>query len=699
MKPETISPLASRADSRTRRCYAGPAFPLPSPALPWPTRSIRLLFILSAGLLFTHSLAAAEDWSVTSPNGDVRLAVRLADLGGSADYLKSRARLYYRVEQGPAASRATVIGDSPLGLEIAGLDLLDGLQFTSSSQPQPIDDTYTMVRGKRRQCHNRANQVTLAFRNPAGQALEIDLRAYDDGAAFRYRVPGNGSEVRTLTAEATGFALPADARLWMAPSDKPSTYSPAYETYYENEIPAGTVSPSGKGWSFPVLFRTGDSRHWGLITEANLGTGFCATRLSSTALGGVYRIALPDPEEGHGTGSVNPMAQLPWEMPWRVFILGSSLANIVESTLVTDLSAPSQIENPDWIRPGRVAWSWWSDPPSPQDGEKQKRFVDLAAAMGWEYMLVDANWTIMDNGNIHDVIRYAQSKGIGVLLWYNSGGPHNVVTEKPRGNLAAPELRRFEFDLLRKWGVKGVKVDFFQSDKQNVIQLYQDILRDAAAAGILVDFHGCTLPRGWSRTWPNLMSMEAVRGEECYIFDPQFPDRAPVQNTILPFTRNTVGPMDYTPVGFSNNRYPHRTTWAHELALAVLFETGLLHFTDKAEAYLTLPDAPKQFLRNVPVTWDDTRFVAGYPGQFAILARRKGDTWYLAGVNGGKEAREERVRLGSWLGTGSFTMERIGDGADGRSFSNETQSVVADREFVVKLHPFGGFVATLKPAR
>lgn len=693
-----ISASTSRADGGLNRWSANSICAAPSPTLPLLRAWKRvLLATVSAGLLQGFSAAGAESWAVTSPSGDVRISVQLADLGGTADYPKNRSRLYYRVEQGPEGRRATVVGDSPLGLQITGSDLLDGLQFQSASEPRLIEESYEMVRGKRRQCHNRAHQVTLAFRNPAGQSLEIDLRAYDDGAAFRYRVPGSGDALHVLNAEATGFALPADAKLWMAPSDKATTYSPAYETYYENEIAVGTASPTGKGWSFPVLFRTGDSQHWGLITEANLGANFCGTRLSSTAPAGVYRIALPDPDEGHGTGSVNPASKLPWEMPWRVILLGSSLANIVESTLVTDVSAPSQIKDTAWIRPGRVAWSWWSDNPSPQDGAKQKRFVDLAAAMGWEYVLVDANWDIMDNGNIHDVIRYAKSKGIGVLLWYNSGGAHNVVTEKPRGDLEAPELRRFEFDLLRKWGVKGVKVDFFQSDKQNVIDLYWGILRDAAAAGILVDFHGCTLPRGWSRTWPNLMSMEAVRGEECYIFDPQYPERAPVQNTILPFTRNTVGPMDYTPVGFSDNRYPHRTTWAHELALSVLFETGLLHFTDKVEAYLTLPEAPKQFLKNVPVTWDDTRFVAGYPGQFAILARRQGDIWYLAGVNASQDARETRIQLGAWLGSGRYEMERIGDGADARSFSTDNQQVGAGQEFTVNLRPFGGFVATLKP--
>jgi hypothetical protein len=386
-------------------------------------------------------------------------------------------------------------------------------------------------------------------------------------------------------------------------------------------------------------------------------------------------------------------------MPWRIIIVGASLASIVESTLVEDVCEPSRLKDTSWVKPGRVAWSWWSDNPSPQDGAKQKKFVDLAAEMGWEYVLVDANWDIMDNGNIHDVIRYARSKGVGVLLWYNSGGPHNIVTEKPRDTLTYREVRRFELSLLKKWGVKGIKVDFFQSDKQNVIDLYQGILADAAEHQIMVNFHGCTLPRGWSRTWPHLMTMEAVRGEECYIFDDKFPERAAVQNTIHPFVRNAVGPMDYTPVGFSDNRYPHRTTFAHELALCVLFESGWVHFADKAEAYLVLPAAPRDFLKRVPVAWDDTRFVAGYPAQFVILARRSGDTWYLAGVNGQGKPREERLKLGSWLAPGNYDLALIGDGADARSFDNRTQRIEAGGEFMVKMLPYGGFVATIKPAK
>lgn len=654
------------------------------------------VFVLLGMLLASH-LATAATWSVNSPNGQVKLSVQLADLSGKADFPRGAA-LYYRVEQGPEGGRTVVINDSPLGLRLQGQDFVTSLRLETESAPKLIEESYEMPHGKRRQCRNRANHLTLSFRNAAGQPMELDLRAYNDGAAFRYRLPGSSSATHTLESEATGFAVPTDAKLWMAPSDKPTTYAPAYETYYENGIAPGTASPLGLGWSFPVLLRTPEGR-WGLITEAGAGPSFCATRLANTAPHGVYRIAFPDPAEGNGQGSTKPSSTLPWEMPWRVVIVGDSLGAIVESTLVTDVCPPSRVKDTSWIKPGRVAWSWWSDNPSPQDGAKQLKFVDLAAEMGWEYVLVDANWDIMDNGNIHDVLRHAKKKGVGVLLWYNSGGPHNVVTEKPRDTLTYSPVRRYELELLKKWGVKGIKVDFFQSDKQDVINLYHGLLQDSAEHQIMINFHGCTLPRGWERTWPHLMSMEAVRGEECYIFDPKFPEAAPVQNTITPFTRNAVGPMDYTPVGFSDNKYPHRSTFAHELALAVLFESGWVHFADKAESYLKLAREPKNFLKHLPVAWDDSHFVTGYPGQFAVIARRKGDTWYLAGVNGQNQPRQERLKLGAWLPAGRYELTRIGDGKDARSFASGAERFEAGQEIPVAMRPYGGFVATLKPAK
>jgi hypothetical protein len=660
------------------------------------------VFCLLAATTLACVAVGAQEWSVTSPNGQIKLSVQLALREAAPPYPVGHG-LSYRVEQGAVGSRVAVVGDSPLGLALRGQQFVTGLRFDTAQPVRPLEEAYEMPHGKRRQCRNRANQLTLGFRNAAGLPLELDLRAYDDGVAFRYRLrqPDAGSRdwaAAEMEREGTGFAVPAGAKWWLAPSDKATTYSPAYETYYENGISSDTPASLGLGWSFPALFQTPEGR-WGLITEADVGTNYCATRLSSRATNGVYFVEWPDPAEGNGTGSVRPVSSIPWEMPWRVIVLGASLGTIVESTLVQDVCPPSQVKDAGWIKPGRVAWSWWSDNPSPQDGAKQKQFVDLAAEMGWEYVLVDANWDIMDNGNIHEVIRYATSKGIGVLLWYNSGGPHNVVTEKPRDTLTYKPVRRHELELLKKWGVKGIKVDFFQSDKQNVIGLYHDILRDAAEHQIMVNFHGCTLPRGWERTWPHLMAMEAVRGEECYIFDPRYPEMAPGQNTITPFTRNAVGPMDYTPTAFSDNRYPHRTTAAHELALAVLFESGWVHFADKAEAYLGLPAEPKNFLKQVPVAWDDTRFVAGYPGQFAILARRKGDTWYFAGVNGQGQAREEQIQPGAWLRAGTYELASIGDGADARSFDSTTRRLEAGQSFSMKMLPYGGFVATLKPVR
>lgn len=648
---------------------------------------------LSAAFAAIAPAIQAQSWSVTSPNDQIAIVISLADLGGRAD-LPPGKRLYYRVESGSQGQRKTVLADSPLGLRLREEDFVDGLRFDTAAPIRLIEESYELLHGKRKSCRNRAHHLTLAFRNAADQPLELDFRAYDNGIAFRYRLPGSAG-VQTIESEATGFAVPAGAKLWMAPSDEATMYKPAYETFYARELTPGTPAPLGNGWAFPVLLQTA-AGGWALITESGTGPEYCACRLASTAPAGIYRIAFPIPGEGNGLGAVQPTWTLPWEMPWRVIVVGDGLGAIVESTLVTDVCPPSQRKDTAWIKPGRVAWSWWSDPPSPQDGAKQKRFVDLAAEMGWEYLLIDANWDIMDHGNVHDVLRYAKDKGVGVLLWYNSGGPHNIVTEKPRDTLTARSVRRYELDLLRNWGVKGIKVDFFQSDKQNVMGLYRGLLQDAADYQIMLNFHGCTLPRGWERTWPHLMSMEAVRGAENYIFAADYPDQAPIQNTILPFARNAVGPMDFTPVTFTDHKYPHRTTAAHELALPVVFESGWLHFADKPEAYRSLPPQPLQFLKTVPVTWDETRLVDGYPGRFAVLARRKSDTWYLAAINGQNEPQSLNLATAPWLPPGRYEMQRIADGPDARSFDCQTQALDAAGTIAVNLAPRGGFVATLK---
>jgi hypothetical protein len=316
--------------------------------------------------------------------------------------------------------------------------------------------------------------------------------------------------------------------------------------------------------------------------------------------------------------------------------------------------------------------------------------------MGWEYSLVDANWTLMDGGDVRQLARYAADKGVGLLLWYNSGGPHNIVTEKPRGCLDQAEVRRFEFELLNQWGVKGIKVDFFQSDKQNLMQLYQDILRDADEFKLLVNFHGCTVPRGWSRTYPHLLSMEAVRGAENYTFSPEYPEKAPWHNTILTFTRNVVGPMDYTPVAFTNGGHAPRTTVGHELALSVVFESGLLHLADRVSAYRELAPAPQQWLKTIPVAWDETRLLGGFPGQWLVVARRQGSDWYLGGING--QDQPQQVTLDwQFLADGTYRLQVIEDGARDRSFADRELSVDRAHPLELKLPPRGGFVGRLSP--
>ena len=379
-------------------------------------------------------------------------------------------------------------------------------------------------------------------------------------------------------------------------------------------------------------------------------------------------------------------------------MVGKSLGDIVQSTLVTHLSAPSILTDDRWVRPGRVSWSWWSDPASPRNQVTLRQFVDLAAEMGWEYSLADANWTEMEKDAISNLVQYANSKSVGIILWYNSGGPHNTVTEKPRDRMFDKDLRRKEFQLLKNLGVKGVKVDFFQSDKQNIIQLYEDILKAAADFQIMVNFHGCTLPRGWSRTYPHLMSMEAVRGAESYIFDPLFPKQAPSHNAILPFTRNVVGPMDYTPVAFSNNNYPHLTTAVHELALSVVFESGWIHFADRVAAYRNLPDRPRQFLKQVPAAWDELYFVDGAPSRFVVLARRKGEQWFIGGINGTPNEKTISIKF-DFLHANTWKMLEIRDGDPQNPFVEAVRQVKRSDLLEIPMNAYGGFVLHLMPDR
>ena len=346
-----------------------------------------------------------------------------------------------------------------------------------------------------------------------------------------------------------------------------------------------------------------------------------------------------------------------WLSPWRVIIVGE-LKDVVASTLVTDVSAPCRIEDTSWIKPGSVSWIYWAYNHGSNDYQIVKKYVDMAVEMHWPYVLIDAEWDEMKNGgNIEDAIRYAFDKGVKPILWYNSStawikawgapGPHE--------RLNAPEKREREFAWLEKMGVAGVKIDFFAGDKQETMEYCIDLLECAARHHLMVNFHGATIPRGWQRTYPNLVSVEAVYGAEWYNNNATLTPKAAAHNATLPFTRNVIGPMDYTPCTFSDSQHKHITTHAHELALSVLFESPMLHWADKPESYLVQPKEVKDFMSALPTTWDETRLLGGYPGEWVVIARRSGKTWYIAGINGKDEPQTLSFDT-SFLPKGKYTL-------------------------------------------
>lgn len=649
-------------------------------------------FVMVMGAAATAG--ANGNWTVQSPGGDLALVLTL----GPAAQGPAEGVFTYTVHRGPRGARGIVVRPSPLGLRRSDEAFVQGLRFVEASRTVTVDESYSVPHGKRRRVRHHARQRTVTFANASGARLEVDLRAADDGVAFRYRFPEQDRATRRLVEETTGFHLPPGTTAWMTPHQPPGRYTPAYEDYF-GEVPAGTAAPTPSGWSFPALFKVDGGRHWVLVTEAGVDHSHCGSRLASEAPDGLYRVRLPEPGEGMGVGEVEPSSALPWTLPWRVLIVGGSLARVVESTLVSDLSPPSTVADTSWVRPGRASWSWWSDSPSPKSERALTEFVDLAAEMGWEYSLVDANWNELPPGALERVLAHARRKGVGILLWYNSGGPHNDVTEAPRDRMHAREARRAELARLREWGVKGVKVDFWHSDKQDRIRQYLDVLRDAADYGLLVNFHGCTLPRGWSRTHPHLMSMEGVMGAEQYKFKASYPEKAAAHNTLLAFTRNVVGPMDYTPVTFTDHKYPRLTTDAHELALSVVFESGIQHYADSVAAYRALPEPARAFLRAVPAAWDDTRLLAGEPGRLAVFARRSGRSWFVGGINGQAAAQSFELDL-RFLPAGVYDLTLIVDGKTPRgSLTATTRRVKAGDRVPVSVLARGGFVARVEPAR
>ncbi|MGF7139391.1 hypothetical protein FHS86_001703 [Roseimarinus sediminis] len=620
--------------------------------------------------------AQSQKATVVSPNGKINI-----DLLNRQN--QERGNWYLQVNYTDSCSTTEVLGGIDLGLSRNDQDFFNELKLLKAGKPLRINEQYTAIHGKRSQCSNSANQIVVNFENAGKARMNLIIRAYNDGVAFRYEFPEKEGSF-TITDEHTAYLVPDSTLRWLQKFDLSN------EGLYKE-----TNKAQDKGdWCYPALFKANGNNCWYLVHEAAIDRSYCATKLSNYAENAAYKVTLPYEHEGEGKAL--PHITLPWKSPWRVVIMGQ-LSDIVESTLVDDVSKPSVLTKSDWIQPGAASWNYWSDNHGTRDFQTVCRFTDLAAAMNWPYTLFDWEWDAMTNGgDVEDAAKYALSKGVKPLIWYNSG-MFKWITATPVDRMLTHANRMKEFAWLKSVGFAGVKIDFFLSEKQYMIDYYLDILDDAAQNEMMVYFHGCLVPRGWARTYPHLMTYEGVRGAEWYNNNPELTTTAPVHNTILPFTRNVVGSMDYTPVTFTNSQHPHLTSYGHELALSVLFESGMQHFADRPEGYDALPDAPKNFLRQVPNTWDDTQLLDGYPGKDVIMARRKGTDWYLGGINAEVHGEKVKTLNFSFLPEGiKYKLTLITDGAHDKAFSTQYLLVDTTSEIEVKMLRRGGFAASLK---
>ena len=551
-----------------------------------------------------------------------------------------------------------------------------------------VTANYQMLAGKKSTCTNQANEYVAKL---SGN-LQLVLRLYNDGAAFRYELSNLKGK---LPKEQTAYMIPEGTKRWML------QWSDSYEGFYPMST-TGKIKPIGRmagvvkspegynlRWGFPTLVEP-QKGVFMLLSEANIERNQAAACLYTE--GDLLRVT-PDVNEVNLRGK--------WHSPWRIAIIGN-MQDLIQSTLVTDVSEPCKLNDTSWIKPGVVSWIYWAYNHGSNDYNIIKKYVDMAVTLKLPYVLIDAEWDEMKDGRtIEEAVAYANQKGIKPMIWYNSTVGWIDGAPTPKYRLNKPEDREKEFAWCEKIGVAGVKIDFFSGDCQRDMTYCIDLLECAAKHHLLVNFHGATVPRGWQRTYPNLMSTEGVYGAEWYNNVPTFTNVAASHNTTLPFTRNIIGPMDYTPCTFSDSQHPHITSDAHELALTVLYESALQHLADKPESYLVQPQQVQDFFGKLPTTWDETRYVSGYPGESVVLARRSGETWYVAGINGTDNKKVLDVDLSFISGAKCVQTFADADPAQYQLSGNKDWLITQGNQIPKQIatQPRGGFVLVIKSQR
>ena len=633
----------------------------------------------------------ATERKITSPDG--KLVVVVSDTDGKATY-----SVTYDDE--------LFIASSPLGMKTNIGDFTSELSIGEDVKVSLIENEYNLPNIKKSSVKYSAGKAIVPFMKDGKTAFDVEFSVSNNDVAFRYMVYPKGNTLCcVIEDEATGFTMPDGTTTFLCPQSGPmggfARTSPSYETPYTLDAATGS-NGWGEGYTFPCLFRNSD-KGWILVSETGVDSYYCASHLMG-GNGNTYKIGFPNPGEFNGNGTSVPGMALPGKTPWRTITVGRTLAPIVETTVSFDVVEPLYEASKDYTAEyGCGTWSWIIAGDGSMTYNDQKRYIDFCADMGYRTVLVDALWdTQVGYEKVEELARYAKSKNVGLYLWYNSNGYWNDAPQGPRGKMDNTIKRRKEMQWMQKVGIKGIKVDFVGSDKQMAMKLYEDILADANDYGLLVIFHGCTIPRGWERMYPNYAASEAVLASENMNFSQGSCDAEVFNACIHPFVRNTIGSMDFG--GSTLNKYYNAaneprgsrrvTSDVFALATAVLFQSPVQHF---AMAPNNLTDAPiwaVDFMKKVPTTWDDVKFIDGYPGKYIIMARKHGDKWIISGVNAQDKTLKLNLNLSAFFNAGE-TVTLYSDDAKLNGTASEIK-INKKQELKISIPKNGGLVITKK---
>ena len=638
--------------------------------------------LFAAGLSLLTGMAVAQNsWTVTSP--DKQLVVTINNIGQELSY-------------DVALKGKTILNSSPLGITTSRAAFTKGLTVASCSEIEKETASYTLSMGKTSSVFTPLRNRTLTVKNAQGQTVDLLFKVSNNGFAYAYRF----ATPQTITGENSGFAIPANSKSFLTPLSKAKSgwceTNPSYEDHYQIGVSTDNPSDYGQGWIYPALFETPD-HNWILLSETGNDRNYVATHLSD-AKNGVFSVSFPYPDHNLADEPTSARQETATTTPWRIGIVGSSLQDIVRSTFSADIVKPI-FQPSETYKPGMASWSWLVYDDSYTTYEGTKAFIDLAAHLKLPYCLIDALWDIqIGRDKMKELASYARSKGVALSLWYNSNGKWNTAPQTPKDKMIDPKIRRSEMKWLKELGIKCIKVDFFGGDKQSSMRLYEDILRDANDYGIGVVFHGCTLPRGWDRMYPNFISAEAVMGQEFCKYDQRNEDLRAQHCTVLPFTRNVVAPMDFTPTVLNARlgKKPtegsvRQTTAAFELALPVIFYSPVTHLGIVPKNLMEFPSFVWEYISKLPTVWDSTMLLSGYPGKDVIISRTaKGGATYIAGINGEDKTKTIRINLPVLSGTTSVQVIRTPK-TDRNQVQLETVAL-QDGQISIELQPKDGFI-------